>query len=132
MSKSNNTLASILKLKCPQCQQHNLFLNKNIYKYAGFFDMPESCPKCGQDFQMESGFYYGAMYVSYGLTITINVAVFVLLNLLNIFQIGLFLMLDFLLLFITLPYIFKVSRSIWISMIIKYDPQATAKYESKK
>lgn len=126
-----NAIASVLLLKCPKCRQGDLFFNKKIYQYKGFFDMPRKCPKCGQDFQIETGFYYGAMYVSYAITIALIVAVFTALVVFNLFSIELFLLLDFIVLLISLPYVFKVSRSIWIALMIKYDPKAIEKYERK-
>jgi uncharacterized protein (DUF983 family) len=126
-----NPINSVLKLKCPKCRQGDLFYNKKIYQYKGFFDMPKKCPKCGQDFQIETGFYYGAMYVSYALTIALIVAVFIALIVFNIFSIELFLLLDFIALLIALPYLFKVSRSIWIALMIKFDKKAIEKYERK-
>lgn len=127
----SNAISSVLHLKCPKCRQGDLFCNKKIYRYKGFFDMPKKCPKCGQDFQIETGFYYGAMYVSYALTIALIVAVFIALIVFNIFSIELFLLLDFIVLLIALPYLFKVSRSIWIALMIKFDSKAIEKYERK-
>ena len=119
-----NPILSILKLKCPQCGKGDLFSNKNIYKYKGFFDMPDNCPKCQQDFQIEPGFYYGSMYVSYGLTIAITVAIFVAITVLNIFSIVGFIIADVVILTLTLPIVFKVSRSLWLSMNTKRDKKA--------
>lgn len=93
--------------------------------------MPEHCPKCGQNLVIEPGFYFGAMYVSYGLTIAINVAVFVALLVFDSYNVTNFLILDFIVLLITLPYVFKVSRSIWIAMMIKYDPNAIKNYAAQ-
>lgn len=31
--------------------------------------MPESCAVCGQHYEPETGFYWGAMYISYGLAV---------------------------------------------------------------
>lgn len=115
-------LASILKLKCPKCRKGNLFTHSKMYRFNGFFDMPTNCTVCGQDFEIEAGFYFGAMYVSYGLTIAISVAVFAVTLVFNIYSLRNFLLLDLGVLLISLPYIFRVSRSIWISIIVKYDP----------
>ncbi len=116
-----NQLTSVLKLKCPQCGEGDLFCNKNIYQYKGFFDMPDKCPKCGQDFQIEPGFYYGAMYVSYGLTIAITVAIFVAMTVFNIFSIAGFIIADVVILFLALPIIFKISRALWLTINVKKD-----------
>ncbi len=112
-------IGSVLKLKCPKCGESDLFCNKNVYQYKGFFDMPKECPNCKQDFRVEPGFYYGSMYISYGLTIAITVAVFVAMYVLNIFTIKWFLIADILTLLITLPYIFKVSRAFWLAIVVK-------------
>lgn len=118
-----NYLNSIIHFKCPKCRKGDLFCNKNSYQFKGFFDMHKKCEVCNQDFIIETGFYYGAMYVSYALTIAITVAVFVAMVVLNVFSIGIFLITDLIALLITLPYIYKISRAIWISIIVKYDPK---------
>ncbi|WP_225986444.1 DUF983 domain-containing protein [Rufibacter sp. LB8] len=40
-----------------------------------FDKMPEACPVCGFRFEIELGFYWGAMYMSYGLSVIIVVLV---------------------------------------------------------
>lgn len=129
--KDSNPIRSTLKFKCPRCHQGDLFLNKSVYQYKGFFDMPKRCPKCGQDFEIETGFYYGAMYSSYAVTVAITVAVFTLVNLLNIFSLTSFLILDAITLIATMPYVVKISRSIWIATIIPFDPKAQEYYEAQ-
>lgn len=37
--------------------------------------MYEACPACGQHYEPEVGFYWGAMYISYGLSVGIVVLV---------------------------------------------------------
>lgn len=93
--------------------------------------MPEKCSECGQDFEIETGFYYGAMYVSYGITIAITVAIFVALTILNLFSITSFLILDIVALVVTAPYVTRVSRSIWIALMVKYDANAVKIHERK-
>ncbi|WP_244535893.1 DUF983 domain-containing protein [Hymenobacter psychrotolerans] len=44
-----------------------------------FDDMYESCPVCGQHYEPEVGFYWGAMYISYGFSTAIVVLTGVLL-----------------------------------------------------
>ncbi|MCC7332099.1 MAG: DUF983 domain-containing protein [Flavobacteriales bacterium] len=119
-----NLIVSVLNLKCPKCRKGDLFCNKNSYQFKGFFNMYNNCAVCGQDLQIEVGFYYGAMYVSYALTIAIIVSLLTALYVFDIFAIELFLITDVLVLIATLPYVFKVSRAIWIAIMIKYDPKA--------
>jgi uncharacterized protein (DUF983 family) len=122
---------SILKMKCPKCREGNLFTNKNTYKYKGFFDMPNYCPKCNQSFRVETGFYLGAMYVSYALTIALNVSVFVALMSINMYSLPLFFTIAGIGTLITMPYIVKISRAVWIAMMINYDPNAIEDYEKQ-
>ena len=124
-------IPSVLQLKCPGCRKGDLFCNSSSYRYKGFFDMPKHCDECGQDFEIETGFYYGAMYVSYALTIAITVAVFVALTVFGLFSILTFLISDTIALLVTMPYITRLSRSIWIAMMVKYNPNSISKNESK-
>jgi uncharacterized protein (DUF983 family) len=128
MAQDPNTIKSVLKMKCPKCHEGGLFSNKSIYKYKGFFDMPDYCLKCAQSFRVETGFYLGAMYVSYGLTIALNVSIFVALMTFNSYTLPLFFTIAGISTLVTMPYIIKISRSIWIAMMISYDPNAIADY----
>ncbi|RPD50336.1 DUF983 domain-containing protein [Hymenobacter sediminis] len=46
--------------------------------------MPEACPVCGQAYEPEPGFYWGAMYISFafstGIMLVVGFAVYYLLN----------------------------------------------------
>ena len=90
--------------------------------------MPEKCNVCGQIYQLEPSFFYGAMYVNYGLTVAIAVAVFVGMKVLGSgwetyqYIIGIIAAIV-----ILAPLTFRFGRSIWISMFVKYDAQAAGK-----
>ena len=114
-------LYSILKLKCPRCHKGNLFLNRNPYNYKMIDKMPDNCPVCNQKYWPEPGFYYGAMYVSYALTIAISVSVFVVMWLLSCFIVVPYLIANSLIILILFPPIFRVSRAVWANFFIEYD-----------
>ncbi len=114
-----NQIASVVKMKCPKCGEGDLFKNKNPYQFKGFFEMPDRCTNCNQDFMIEPGFYYGSMYVSYGITIGLTVAVFVAMTILNVFSIARFIIADVVTLVLSLPYVFKMSRALWLSLNVK-------------
>ena len=122
MSQNPNIFTSVLKIKCPKCHEGNLFCNKKIYQYKHFFDMPDNCPKCNQDFQIETGFYLGAMFISYAIAILLNIVLFVVFLVFDAYTIGSFLITAGFLLLLISPYLIKVSRSIWIALSVKYDP----------
>jgi len=69
MSAWENAKAG-LALKCPRCHQGNLFTH-SAYNLGKFDRMPEKCPVCGFRYEVELGFYWGAMYMSYGISVLI-------------------------------------------------------------
>ena len=84
--------------------------------------MEQRCSHCNQVYHLEPSFYYGALYVSYGLQValfaTIAVAISVLfddaptswyLGGVTIAAVVLF------------PVIYRLSRSIWIHFFVKYE-----------
>lgn len=40
--------------------------------------MNETCPHCGHKFEREPGYFFGAMFVSYALTVAEGIVVFIL------------------------------------------------------
>lgn len=69
---------ALLKLRCPRCHAGHLFTHPAT-DLRHFDEMPRYCPICQQTFEPEPGFYYGAMYVSYGFSVLLVVTVGVLL-----------------------------------------------------
>lgn len=121
MFSKGSKLYSILFLKCPRCQE-GAFLEANPYKLSNFNKVKERCPKCELKYSLEPSFYYGSMYVSYGVGIAVAVAVYVLtlifgleLNLAQVFG----LMVTTLVL--AMPWIAAVSKSIWANIFFKFD-----------
>lgn len=78
MPKHPEALASMLGQKCPQCRSEKVFLDK-IYSW-NFLKMHRHCPNCNMDLEPEPGFYWGAMYITYGfnagLAITVSLILF--------------------------------------------------------
>lgn len=63
----SKTLA-IAKAKCPQCQSGKMF-NYPFYNLKKFMEMDTNCKVCGLKYEVELGFFWGAMYVSYAITV---------------------------------------------------------------
>ncbi len=84
--------------------------------------MPERCPVCSQKYEPEPGFYYGAMFISYILTGWI----FILMGLGLVFGLGWGVTPTLLTVAIVGIFIhnlaYRISRSIWIHMFVRYDP----------
>ncbi|PIQ20504.1 MAG: DUF983 domain-containing protein [Cytophagales bacterium CG18_big_fil_WC_8_21_14_2_50_42_9] len=114
-------LSSIFRTKCPRCREGNMFTSSNLYS-PKFADMHANCPCCGQVFEPEPGFYYGAMYVSFALSTGIFLGVLLVLSFL-VEEITLPMVLIAVVIIVLgmLPIMFRVSRAIWINIFIHYE-----------
>ena len=124
MLKKGNKLYSILTGTCPKCQNESMYLDKNPYHLTQIFKMHERCSHCSTKYKIEPSFFYGAMYVSYGVGIAFAVAAFVI----SFLFIGTSLKTSFFAILGTMiffmPIIMRLSRNIWINMFMTYDPKA--------
>jgi uncharacterized protein (DUF983 family) len=111
---------SIIKGTCPSCQKESMYVNANPYVFKDVIKMHEKCSHCGLKYQMDPSFFYGAMYVSYALSVAVGVAVFVIFKML----LGLPLVQTFIAMVLGLvilyPFILRISRNIWINMFVDY------------
>jgi uncharacterized protein (DUF983 family) len=114
-------LYSIFTSTCPVCHTGKMYTNSNPYNISETLDMHERCSHCNIKFKLEPFFFYGAMYVSYGVGVAIATITFVLVYLglhFSIFASFMSLIATLVLLF---PMIARISRNIWINMFLKYD-----------
>src|SRR5690606_15400685 len=118
-------LYSIAKLKCPRCQEGNLFENNSLLSYSKMSKMLDHCPVCHQVYEPEPGYYYGAMFVSYALTSGPTLAlVGIMMLFFEEITIWMFMAALLLSLVFFMPAIFKLSRAMWINIFISYNPTA--------
>ncbi|MEA1785506.1 DUF983 domain-containing protein [Arenibacter sp. GZD96] len=123
MLKKGTKVYSILTGSCPKCHEESMYVCKNPYKLYQIFDMHERCCQCDTKYKIEPSFFYGAMYVSYGVGIAFGVAAFVI----SFLFLGSTLLQAFISIVLTLiaflPIIIRLSRNIWINFFIHFDPQ---------
>ena len=74
---------ALLHAKCPQCRQGDMFVY-SLTRLSKFNQMNARCPHCQVGLEPEPGFYQGAMYVGYALTVAVTALVFVIVFLLDI------------------------------------------------
>jgi uncharacterized protein (DUF983 family) len=60
---ARRVLARGLRLRCPRCGGESL--------YAGPFRMHERCAACGLRYEREQGYFVGAIYVNYIVTVAV-------------------------------------------------------------
>ena len=122
--KKESKLYSVINEKCPVCHEGNPFISSKKYQLATFHKMHTRCEVCNHKFEIEGGFWQGAMYVSYGLTVAISIATFVITYLIYpetdawyyiiiISLVSLFLA----------PINYRLSRMIWMNMFSAYNPE---------
>lgn len=115
-----SALNSITTCKCPRCRKGKVFTYKNPY-HPKFGQIEEKCANCGLVYDMEQGFWYGAMYVSYAFGVAMSVPLVLILiytTELSVFEIT---GVVFGLLLLTMPPNFRYSRSVWLHIFVRYD-----------
>jgi uncharacterized protein (DUF983 family) len=120
-------LWSVLTNKCPRCREGHIYENPNPYNLKDVVKMKEKCSVCGQPTEIEVGFYYGTSYVSYALAVAVCVASFIAWWLIIgfSFQDSRFfwwLGVNAFLLIALQPILMRLSRTLWLSWFVKYDP----------
>ena len=95
---------------------------KNIFKLHKAFLMHKNCPNCGLKYMMEPSFFYGAMYVNYGLTVGISIITFVISTMFFNFSLLQSFIPIVVVLILTSPISIRLSRVIWINLFVKFDP----------
>ncbi|NOQ73217.1 MAG: DUF983 domain-containing protein [Crocinitomix sp.] len=118
-------LYSILNSKCPRCHEGDFHLTKKTYDLKNFGKNHERCSECDYRFEKEPGFFYGAMYVSYGLSIAVSVAVGVAILVLYpsaSYKVYLAAILGGIV--GLMPVTFRLSRVIWMNLFQHFDANA--------
>ncbi|WP_159799454.1 DUF983 domain-containing protein [Flavobacterium sp. MK4S-17] len=68
----------IIEEKCPVCGKGHVFSKKGNPLLFKMPKMNETCNVCGHKFEREPGYFYGAMYVSYAVTVAEMMAVYII------------------------------------------------------
>ncbi|MEG0848858.1 DUF983 domain-containing protein [Flavobacterium plurextorum] len=127
MLKKGSKLNSILTGSCPKCQNESMYSDKNPLHLTNVLKMNENCSHCGFKYQIEPSFFYGAMYVSYGLNVAVGIAAFIVSFVFfgaNIEQSFIAIVITLILLF---PFVLRLSRNLYINMFVSYDPETNRK-----
>src|SRR5690606_27307945 len=130
MLKKGSKLYSILTGTCPKCNIGKMYRSKNAYNPTETLKMHENCSACGMKYQIEPSFFYGAMYVSYGLGIAFAVAAFVITYLIMGTELNTAFYSIIGTLVVFMPIIMRLSRNIWINLFVKYNPSALKNNEA--
>jgi uncharacterized protein (DUF983 family) len=122
MLKKGSKLNSILTGSCPRCQNESMYLDKNPLHFSKLLKMNEKCSHCGLKYQIEPSFFYGAMYVSYGLNVALGVAAFITSYVIfdsSIKTAFISIIASNVVLF---PFVLRWARNVYINMFVSYEP----------
>tara|TARA_B100000768_G_C11224863_1_gene352273 strand:- start:144 stop:512 length:369 start_codon:yes stop_codon:yes gene_type:complete len=120
MFKKGTKLFSIINSKCPQCHEGDFFKDSITYNPSKVTKIHANCSKCNLKYMLEPSFFYGAMYVNYGITVAISVVTFIISTL--IFNLSLLQCFAAILiiLFILAPLNLRLGRILWINIFVNY------------
>ncbi|MBK1441812.1 DUF983 domain-containing protein [Parapedobacter sp. ISTM3] len=67
MAAHTSRIKAVITSKCPKCRVGNMFVGSTygIKRQR----MNDICPHCGFRFEIEPGYFYAAMYVSYAMSV---------------------------------------------------------------
>lgn len=128
MLGKGSKIYSVVHSKCPRCHEGDFFENKNPYALRTMGKHKERCAVCGQKFEIETGFFFGAMILNYVCGVIIFVAIWLMFMFLfpqvplhwRVFTMCSAIILAF-------PFTFHLTRLIWINAFVKYDPTVAKK-----
>ena len=106
---------------CPKCHEESMYLDANPFNIMKIYAMHETCSHCKQVYKIEPSFFFGAMFVSYGLGVLIGIITF----LLSFYVFHANLKTSFIAIIVALilcnTLIMRWSRNIWINIFVHFD-----------
>ena len=106
---------------CPKCHEESMYLDANPFNIMKIYAMHETCSHCKQVYKIEPSFFFGAMFVSYGLGVLIGIITF----LLSFYVFHANLKTSFIAIIVALilcnTLIMRLSRNIWINIFVNFD-----------
>ncbi|WP_411767832.1 DUF983 domain-containing protein [Winogradskyella sp. A3E31] len=127
MIKKGMKLYSILFGTCPKCHQESMYVEKNPYIISDTLKINDKCSHCNTTYRMEPSFFYGSMYVSYGVGIAFAITAFVISFLMLESSLGIAFLSIIATLVVFMPIIMRLSRNIWINLFMSYDKSLAKK-----
>lgn len=124
MIGKGSKLYSIFRNKCPRCQEGEFFKYGVSFNPKKLTTLHDNCPICNLKYMMEPSFFFGAMYVNYGLSVALFVAIFIIAKVF----IGLTILQSFIAIVVIslllIPITLRLSRIIWINIFVGYNKDA--------
>jgi uncharacterized protein (DUF983 family) len=99
--------SAMLRQRCPACRRGAIF--------RGAISMNDVCPVCGLRFEREPGYFLGALYFSYAISIAV-LGVFLLIGALLLpgLDLGLVVLIAAVVYLPLVPLVYRYARVVWI------------------
>ncbi|WP_046745578.1 DUF983 domain-containing protein [Kordia zhangzhouensis] len=111
------TLQHMYKGTCPNCNKGEIFKQKGVLYKFKMPKMNEYCSICEYKFEKEPGYFYGAMYVSYMLTVGEAIVFYFMLSYIFQFEDNFKIFIMIAISMIGLSFFnMRISRIIWIHL----------------
>ncbi|AWG20269.1 DUF983 domain-containing protein [Flavobacterium faecale] len=116
-----HTLINILNNTCPHCHEGKVFDEKSPFLNFGFPKMHKSCSHCHNKYEKEPGYFFGAMYMNYGITVAESIATFVIAQqfFTERFDLRIIPIIAFVIIFFA-SFNIRLSRMLWLYMFKNY------------
>jgi uncharacterized protein (DUF983 family) len=118
-----DVLYSVTLNKCPKCHEGKVFTSNSAYNLKTFDKMNAKCSCCGEVFEKEPGYFYGAMYVSYALMVAWLAACWAFDLLFIHSDLKWFLTFVVGTMALLMPITYRVSRLVWLNFFVKFDKE---------
>jgi uncharacterized protein (DUF983 family) len=105
---------ALVALRCPRCLVGRV--------WRRFLSMNLACPECGFVFERESGYFAGAMVVSYALAVPILAGIVIALIMVAKLDAVAALIIGNTAYLVLVPFIFRYSRVVWLHIDWLIDP----------
>lgn len=115
-------VSKVIKGTCPNCGKSKVFKTNGNPLLFKMPIMHKQCVKCGYHFHRETGFYFGAMYMSYALTVAEMVAVFVIGFWFEASFVDIFIVIV-VAMFLLSTFNYRMSRLMWLNMFYEEEQE---------
>jgi uncharacterized protein (DUF983 family) len=105
--------------RCPRCGEGRIFTSGLLGRLGA---MNPTCPACGLRFLRETGYFLGAMYISYALGVLTILPVAVLLGVVLQWNLVLVILIAVVQTLLSVPLFLRYSRVLWLHVDFAFDP----------
>ncbi len=112
-------LSAIWQQLCPRCRRGPIYRTS---LWRGFLDMHERCPNCGLKFEREQGYFIGAMYISYLISIPPGLVIVLLLWRITGWPFNNVMLGAFFVYLPLVPLVTRYARVLWMYVDRHFDP----------